>query len=61
MVSLFRQGDRIGSLSSLSFFMSGGSKHQQAELAMLTLPPRVLGTFKLRLAVLAAAVTEFEL
>lgn len=60
-MSLFRQEERIGSLLGLPFYMSGGSKHQQAEVARLTLPPLVLGTFKLWLSALTAAVTELDL
>lgn len=63
IVSLFRQEERIGSLLGLPFYMSGGSKHQQAEVARLTLPLLLLGTFKLWLSVtlLTAVVTELEL
>ncbi len=63
IVSLFRQEERIGSLVGLPFYMSGGSKHQQAEVARLTLPLLLLGTFKLWLSatLLTVAVTELEL
>lgn len=47
MVSLFRQQKRIGSFLGRTFSMSGGSKHEQAGVAWLTLPPLVVGTFKL--------------
>lgn len=47
MVSLFRQQRRTGSLLGRTFSMSGGSKHEQAGVAWLTLPPLVVGTFKL--------------
>ena len=59
-MSLFRQEERIGSLLGLPFYMSGGPKHQQAEVARLTLPPLVLGAFKLWLSALTAAVTELD-
>lgn len=36
--------------------MRGGSKHRQAEVAWLTLPPLVVGTFKLWLCVSTDAV-----
>lgn len=60
-MSLFRQEKRIGSLLGLPFYMSGGSKHRQAEVARLTLPPWDAGTFKLWFSVLADAVNELEL
>lgn len=56
IVSLFRQQKRVGSLSGLPFYMRGGSKHRQAEVAWLTLLPLVVGTFKLWLCVSADAV-----
>lgn len=60
-MSLFRQEERIGSLSALPFYMSGGSKHQQNRVAKLTLPLLVLGTFKLWLCVRTAGVSESEM
>lgn len=57
-MSLFRQEERIGSFLGLPFYMSGGSKQQQAEVSSLTLPLLVVGAFKLQLSVLSAAVTE---
>lgn len=60
-MSLFRQEKRIGSFLGLPFYMSGGSKQRQAEVARLTLPPLVMGTFTLWLSVLTNAVNELEL
>lgn len=57
-MSLFRQEERIGRFLGLPLYMSGGSKQQQAEVSSLTLPPLVVGAFKLWLSVLSVAVTE---
>lgn len=59
IVSLFRQQKRIGSLLGRTFSMSGGPKHEQAGVAWLTLPPLVVGTFKLQLFVLGYGDKEF--
>ena len=60
-MSLFRQEDRQP-FGSGFFYNSGGSKHQKAKVARVTLPPLVLGTFKLWLCVLTTiADTETEL
>lgn len=60
-MSLFRQEKRIGRLLGLPFYMSGGSKHRQAEVAWLPPLPVVAGTFKLWLSVLTDAGTNSEL
>lgn len=61
-MSLFRQEKRTGRLLGLPFYMSGGSKHRQAEVAWLPPPPLVaVGTFKLWLTVLTDAGTNLEL
>lgn len=44
----------------LAFYMSAGSKYQQAKVVRPTLPPLVLGTFKLWLSAFTNAVSVLQ-